>query len=211
MITYRLAEEKDLQEIALIHTKAFPDYFLTAFGKDLLYKFYESYLKNKQVFIVAEKEDKVIGFILGNSSDISRKEFFNENFYKIVFKIISELLKGNKILWKGMFQRLFFIKEAILSKINKKSLKNEKRKNNLDISYDLLSIAVDQKERGNNTAFEMEKYFCNRLKEKNIITVKLSVKKENMRAINFYKKCDYKIAKTKKELIYFTKNIKNKF
>ncbi len=188
MITYRLAEEKDLQEIALIHIKAFPDYFLTAFGKDLLYKFYESYLKNKQVFIVAEKENKVIGFILGNSSDISRKEFFNENFYKIVFKIISELLKRNKILWKEMFQRLFFIKEAILSKINKnkgKTLKNEGGGYSLGTSYRLLSIAVDPNERGNNTAFEMEKYFCNKLKEKNVITVGLSVKKRKYKSYKF--------------------------
>ena len=210
MITYRLAEKKDLQEIALIHTKAFPDYFLTAFGKDLLYKFYESYLKNKQVFIVAEKENKVIGFILGNNSDISRKEFFNKNFYKIVFKIISELLKGNKILWKGMFQRLFFIKEAILSKINKskgKALKNEGGGYSLGTSYRLLSIAVDPNERGNNSAFEMEKYFCNKLKEKNVITVGLSVKKENIRAINFYKKCKYEIEKEEKESIYYIKNI----
>ena len=76
MIIYRLAEEKDLKEIALIHFLAFPDYFLTTFGKNLLYKFYESYLKNNQIFVVAEKENKVVGFILGNNSDISRKKFF---------------------------------------------------------------------------------------------------------------------------------------
>lgn len=119
MIIYRLAEEKDLKEIALIHFLAFPDYFLTTFGKNLLYKFYESYLKNNQIFVVAEKENKVVGFILGNNSDISRKKFFDENFSKITFKIILELLKGNKILWKGIFQRLFFIKEALFSKLNK--------------------------------------------------------------------------------------------
>lgn len=181
MITYRLAEERDLQEITLIHTKAFPDYFLTTFGKELLYKFYESYLKNKQVFVIAEKENKIVGFILGNSSDISRKEFFDKNFYKIVFKIISELLKGNKIIWKGMFQRLFFIKEAILSKINKnnkKAPKNEGGGYTLGTSYRLLSIAVEPRERGKNIALEMEKYFCSKLKEKNIVTVGLSVKKK---------------------------------
>ena len=180
MITYRLAEERDLQEITLIHTKAFPDYFLTTFGKELLYKFYESYLKNKQVFVIAEKENKIVGFILGNSSDISRKEFFDKNFYKIVFKIISELLKGNKIIWKGMFQRLFFIKEAILSKINKNNKKAPKNEGGytLGTSYRLLSIAVEPRERGKNIALEMEKYFCSKLKEKNIVTVGLSVKKK---------------------------------
>ena len=53
----------------------------------------------------------------------------------------------------------------------------------------------------------MEKYFCNKLKEKNVITVGLSVKKENIRAINFYKKCKYEIEKEEKESIYYIKNI----
>ena len=77
----------------------------------------------------------------------------------------------------------------------------------LGTSYRLLSIAVDPNERGNNTAFEMEKYFCNKLKEKNVITVGLSVKKENIRAINFYKKCKYEVENKKKRTIYYIKDI----
>lgn len=128
MVSYRLAEKKDLKEISLIHIEAFPNYFLTTFGENLIYKFYESYLENNQIFVVAEKDNRVIGFILGNNSTKPRKEFFNKHFYKITLKITLELLKGNKILWKGLFQRLFFVKEAIISKVNKnkeKCLKNE--------------------------------------------------------------------------------------
>lgn len=121
--------------------------------------------------------------------------------------MIFELLKLNKNLWNGIFQRVFFIKEAIISKF-RKNIKSEERIIQNKKSYRLLSIAVNPKIKGKNIAVEMEKYFCEELLKVGIEEVGLSVKKENIRAIKFYEKCEYLIEKNEKELIYYIKNLK---
>lgn len=207
MIIYRKVKKEDLNQIAKIYKEAFPDYFLTIFGEELLYEFYNQYFLNNNIFVVAEENNKIIGFILGNNSDIPRKKFFNENFYRISLKMIFELLKLNKNLWNGIFQRVFFIKEAIISKF-RKNIKSEERIIQNKKSYRLLSIAVNPKIKGKNIAVEMEKYFCEELLKVGIEEVGLSVKKENIRAIKFYEKCEYLYRKNEKELIYYIKNLK---
>jgi len=206
VIIYRKVKKEDLNQIAKIHKEAFPDYFLTAFGEELLYEFYNQYFLNNNIFVVAEENNKIIGFILGNNSDIPRKKFFNENFYRISLKVIFELLKLNKNLWNGIFQRVFFVKEAIISKF-RKNIKIEERIIQNKKSYRLLSIAVNPKVKGKNIAVEMEKYFCEELLKIGIEEVGLSVKKENIRAIKFYEKCGYFLEREEEKSKYFNKKL----
>lgn len=201
---YRLAKIYDLDEIAEIHIKEFSDYFLTAFGKELIYKFYKCYLENKEIFVVAENEEKILGFILGSSDSNSRKNFFKENFNKISLIILKELLKGNKVLWGGIWRRVSFIREAFIMKLsykktNKKVVENKTQR--------LLSIAIRKDFQGKNIAYNMEKFFCKKLLENNIKEVGLSVKNGNERAIYFYTKCGYKIEREEEKSIYFIKNL----
>lgn len=104
---YRLAEIKDLEEITKIHIQEFSGYFLTSFGENLIYKFYESYLKSNEIFVIAESKKEIKGFILGSNGSIARKIFFKENFSKTTFIILKEMLKGNKVLWNGIWKRFF--------------------------------------------------------------------------------------------------------
>lgn len=203
MIKYREIKEDDLNQIVRIHKEAFPDYFLTAFGEELLYEFYNQYFLNNNVFVVAEKDKKIMGFILGNNSDIPRKNFFKKNFYKISLKIIIELLKLNKNLWAGIFQRIVLVREAIVVKIIKRD-ENDKVSS---YKYDLLSIAVDKDSKGNGVAFKLEEYFCSKLKQNGIKEIILAVKKENIQAIKFYEKCNYIYMKDEKKLKYYRKII----
>lgn len=201
-INYRKVKEKDLEEIAKVHIVAFPDYFLTTFGKELILEFYKKFYENKNIFVVAEYDCEIIGFILGNNSTIPRKKFFRDNFLKICIRVFFQMLKGNSILWKGIISRLCFVKEAFRSKIkidDKKDIKN---------SYRLLSIAIFPKYRGENIAFNMENYFVLSCIENNFSEIGLSVKNNNSRAIKFYKKCGYKIEKEEKNTICFSKTIR---
>lgn len=203
-INYRLATKDDLQAITNIHINEFSEYFLTVLGEKLVYKFYESYYENQNILVVAEKNKKVIGFILGTDNSQAREIFFKQNFNKIFWKLFKEFFKGNKILWKGISRRIFFIKEAIIARLSKK---NNIASQKVSDSYRLLSIAIRSKERGNNIAFDMEAFFCRQLLEEKIKRVGLSVKKDNERAISFYKKCGYDIEKKEETAIYFIKNI----
>lgn len=204
MVNYRLATREDLEEIAKIHINEFSEYFLSIMGEKLLYKFYQSYYETSNILVVAEKNKEIIGFILGTNTILGREKFFKENFRQIFWTLLKEFFKGNKILWKGISRRLFFIKEAIITKLCKKrKLVSQK----ILSSYRLLSIAIKSEERGNNIAYKMEKFFCEKLLEKEIRRVGLSVKKDNERAISFYKKCNYNIEKEEEVSIYFIKNI----
>ncbi|QYR67290.1 GNAT family N-acetyltransferase [Fusobacterium animalis] len=204
MINYRLATKDDIQAISDIHINEFSEYFLTMLGKKLVYKFYESYYENGNILVVAEKNKEVIGFILGTDNSLAREFFFKQNFSKIFWKLVKEFFKGNKILWKGIGRRLFFVKEAIVTKLCEKNSAVSQKVSN---SYRLLSIAIKNEERGNNVAYNMEGFFCNQLLESKIKRVGLSVKKDNERAISFYKKCGYDIEKEEEFAIYFIKNI----
>lgn len=162
-INYRLATNEDLKEIVEIHVSEFPEYFLTVLGKKLIYKFYESYYENNNILVVAEKNKEIVGFILGTDNSLAREKFFKENFSKIFWKLSKEFLKGNKILWKGISRRLFFIKEAFIVKLCKK---NNTISQKISSSYRLLSIAIKSNQRGNNIAYNMESFFCKKLLEK---------------------------------------------
>ena len=120
--------------------------------------------------------------------------------------MIFELLKLNKNLWNGIFQRVFFVKEAIISKF-RKNIKIEERIIQNKKSYRLLSIAVNPKVKGKNIAVEMEKYFCEELLKIGIEEVGLSVKKENIRAIKFYEKCGYFLEREEEKSKYFNKKL----
>ena len=79
MINYRLAIRDDLEKIAKIHINEFSEYFLSVLGEKLVCKFYESYYEEiDNILVITEKDEKVIGFILGTKSSLAREKFFKE-------------------------------------------------------------------------------------------------------------------------------------
>lgn len=72
-------EEDRVKELAYLHRKSFPDFFLTQLGVPFLNTLYKGYLEDDDSgIIVAENEEKIIGFI-AYSKDYSR-------FYKGLIK-----------------------------------------------------------------------------------------------------------------------------
>lgn len=102
-------------------------------------------------------------------------------------------------------EKIFFIKEAVFIKISYENSNLEKQEKR--VIQRLLSIAVSRDAQRQNIAYSMEKFFCGELLKKNIKEVGLSVKKDNNRAINFYKKCGYQIEKEEEKNIYFIKKL----
>ena len=74
---YEISELKEadpagIRELAVLHRRAFPDFFLTRLGLPFLRALYEGYLNDPESGIIAAKENgKVIGF-LAYSNDYSR-------------------------------------------------------------------------------------------------------------------------------------------
>ncbi|MGQ9707120.1 MAG: hypothetical protein ACUVWP_09035 [bacterium] len=56
----------DIPKVAQIHKIVFPRFFTTHLGKIFLIKYYESFLdKNHSISLVAEKDKKIVGFVVG--------------------------------------------------------------------------------------------------------------------------------------------------
>lgn len=83
----KCATRKDLKVIAKIHKESYPeDHFLNELSIYLIKSYYESFLKYPCIFLVAVKNGKICGFVLGGRRDIlirAKNDFIRENKYKI--------------------------------------------------------------------------------------------------------------------------------
>jgi ribosomal protein S18 acetylase RimI-like enzyme len=176
MIQYRFAKHLDLPQIAKIHKDQFPTHYLGQFSISLLEKFYQNLLDNECVFVVAEEDNCVLGFVLGG--EWPKISGFLNSFMRKFFlrSLLESALRPST--WKKSIQKLI-------------SLFRHKAQdpNNLDNieSYTLLSIATDKNAQGRGVGTGLLIAFNNEMKKKTN-RYYLSVQDENIRAISFYKK-----------------------
>lgn len=176
MVHYRLANEKDLRQIAQIHKDQFPTHYLGQFSISLLMAFYKNLLDDRFIFIVGVEENIILGFVLGGE-------------WKKISESLSKFMKRNflrSLLESSVRPKTW--RKSILKVISIFSQK-VKDPNNLDNieKFTLLSIATAKLAQGRGigtgliNAFDSEmNRFSNRYY--------LSVQETNDNAINFYKK-----------------------
>lgn len=182
MIDYRFAKQKDLIQVAQIHKEQFTTHYLGQFSISLLEAFYRNLLDAGYVFIVAEEDGRVLGFVIGGEweriSD-SLKTFIKKN----LFRSLLESAFRPKT-WKKSLLKLVSI-----------FIKKVQDPNNLDSieSFTLLSIATSKDAQGKGIGSGLVKEFN---KEMSKITNRyyLSVQDTNERAIGFYKKMGFVVA-----------------
>ena len=179
MIEYRYAKKTDLIQVAQIHKEQFKSHYLGQFSSSLLESFYKNLLEGGFVFIVAENEGKILGFVLGGE-----------------WKKISESL--NTFMRKNIVRSMF--ESALHPQTWKKSLhkllslfrQSVKDPNNLDNieKFTLLSIATSKISQGQGIGTGLVSTFNDEMKR---ITNRyyLSVQDTNERAIGFYKKMGF--------------------
>lgn len=182
MIKYRLANKEDLIQVAQIHKEQFPTHYLGQFNVSLLARFYSYLLDPKNVFVVAEEDNHILGFVVGGEwkyieSKLNR--FIKENMMGYVWQIAI-----NPKTWVKSVQK--FIR-LIHSPSHDYILLDDTEK------YTLLSIATTKQSQGKGVgsglvdAFDVEmKKIGNRYF--------LSVQDSNEIAIRFYKKKGFVVA-----------------
>lgn len=96
--------QKQIQELATLHQRAFPKFFLTQLGAPFLKTLYRGYLiDNNSGIIVAEDEDMIVGFI-AYSRDYSQfyKGLINNHLIRFAFCSL-----GAAIRHPSFIKRLF--------------------------------------------------------------------------------------------------------
>lgn len=202
MIEYKKATIEDMGEVAQLHIACFPEYFLTKLdgGKGVLLKeFYKCALGDKKIFILAKKEEKIVGFVMGYIPPFNpREEFERSNFWLLSRHMIRLLVRFNKMAWARVFAR-------IKDKFVKTKPNNEKPELKGLTRSGLLSICVLPEFRGTGISIRLIEEYEKESLEMGADYYTLSALKANERGNAFYRKIGLKIKNESKDEIYYYK------
>ena len=182
MVTYRLANKEDLIQVAQIHKEQFPTHYLGQFNKSLLVKFYSYLLDEKNVFVVAEEEKQILGFVIGGE-------------WKYIESKLNRFIKENVMsyVWQIAIHPKTWVKsvQKFIGLIHKPKhdyvLLDDTEK------YTLLSIAIAKQSQGKGVGGGLVNAFDAEMKKIGNRYF-LSVQDTNDNAIRFYKKKGFVVA-----------------
>ena len=215
-VVLRNVSEIDVADIAFLHKKLFEDHLLGMMPVGLLKKFYNSFLYNENIFICAEIDNQIVGFVLGGlggSIAKCKKDFLHKNFIHFGLNILIRP-RALRMVLKTHFQK------------NTPPIDNQVVKKTARLR--LLSIGVDNSYQGKGIAALIVKKFEETLLERDdlrkvlsdssiendsaFIQYGLSVHKTNIKAIRFYYKLGFMDEKETKNGLFLYKmiSLKNK-
>ena len=181
MIIYRKSKISDSSQIAKIHLKSFPIFFLTTLGYSFLKTYYKSCVNSKDAISICsfDNEAKIIlGFAVGcfNSKGFNKKLIYSN-------------------LGAYFFQTLilFFTKPLALLRLYKNLSKGNVLSDKGNYA-ELLSIGVSPGQNGLGIGQQLLVEFENQVKEKGVNTITLTTDLDsNDSVLRFYKKYGYKV------------------
>lgn len=182
MIIYRKSAQKESSQIAKIHLKSFPDFFLTTLGLSFLKTYYKTCSNCKDaISICAVDDDKKT--LLGFSVGCYHSKGFNK-----------KLINANLGVYFYQAIILFFTKPLAIVRLFKNLGKSENIINDDGNYAELLSIGVVPNKNGLGIGKELLKKFEFEVKKRGINTITLTTDADfNDNALSFYKKAGYKI------------------
>lgn len=106
----RRATLKDVSVVAKIHTIAFPGFFLTTLGDSFLRELYSGFANQSSgIFVVAEDDDKIIGFAAGTTEpDIFFTKLRKKRGFYFLLKAIPALIKNARVVFKKLVSSVFY-------------------------------------------------------------------------------------------------------
>lgn len=114
---FEKAKQVDLPEVARLHVRAFPDFFLTSLGVPFLEELYGGFLAHSSgIFIVVHHEGRIVGFASGTSNP---DDFFSDlrrrRKVAFVIKAIPAVMQNPLPVCKKLFSALRYRGEAPVS------------------------------------------------------------------------------------------------
>lgn len=200
----------DVKQIASLHTKVFPDYFMTLMGQRFLELFYKQFVNQQRNYgFVAVYDTSIIGYIVGTTDSYSLyRNFYYNNFAMLALITFKGFMDSR--LRRNIMSRTYHIRMAIKSLFCRKQKPN---KTNYEINSSncvarLLSIAVESQYRGSlyGIADQLVETFCKRLCQDGVDRVGLGVFTDNLPAIAFYNKNGWTQERITEGVIYFNRS-----
>ncbi|ATV63092.1 GNAT family N-acetyltransferase [Fusobacterium pseudoperiodonticum] len=112
---------EDVKAIVKIHIEAFPNFFLTSLGDDLLFELYRSFLETENSGIyIAKIDNKVVGFLaFAEKSTPIYYNILKKHFFSFSLKLFKKFLKNPLSFFKLLYK---FKKKLSLKKEEKRTL-----------------------------------------------------------------------------------------
>lgn len=212
-MTIRPAEISDMYNVSAAHRVCFPEtqHFTTLMGggnpNNLTQMMYTEYLREDNLFLVAENEGNIIGFCMGflNGSQ-AMKNFYKRYGLRLAGKTILLLLKGHPLVWEKVLSEAKRVWRRI--KPSTRPTKNKKTVDSIGLSASLLSICVLPAFQGTGVSRTLICEFEQMLHDRCIKRCSLSTWRDNARAIGFYEKMGYRVsAYYGKDSVLFCKDL----
>ena len=187
----RKANIDDVKDISKLHQFAFDkDYFTYMFSTKMLIRFYSTLISlNNYNYLAIDNENNALGFIIaGFKTKASINIFIKKNVLSLSFI----LLRHPKFLFKKI--KTFFQRNSNNEFISRANLR-------------LLSIAVNKASEQKGVGTKLLEQFEYDLKLNGKDIYGLSVKKNNINAIKFYLKNNFKVEREEKNAIYYIKEV----
>jgi ribosomal protein S18 acetylase RimI-like enzyme len=197
MLSIKSSPKQQLPDLAACQMACFPTSFATKLGKPYIQKSLEWFLENEQRFLFhCEEDEKVVGYC-GGFAPAFYGDGSSSGMLQHAFK---QAVKGTlKKPWLIFHPEIFQYYPHVFRNIRKKILKQKSTSATTQITKEfdklvgLVIIGVHPEYRGKGVfellmvEFEKQAGLLHRNE------VNLSVKKENLRAINAYKKLGWKV------------------
>jgi len=181
MISYRKSKVSDSNQIAKIHQKSFPNFFLTTLGYSFLKTYYRSCAKSKEAISICaidQVDKRLLGFAVGcfNSKGFNKRLIFS-----------------NSLEYSFRALLLLFTKPIALIRLYKNLAKNNDKDDKGNYA-ELLSIGVSPDQNGFGIGQSLLVKFENQVREKGINTITLTTDADsNDSVLRFYKKSGYTV------------------
>ena len=181
MVSYRKSKVSDSNQIAKIHLKSFPNFFLSTLGYSFLKTYYKSCVRSKEAISICaidQNDKKLLGFAVGcfNSDGFNKRLIFSNLF---------------EYSYRAMI--LMFTKPIALIRLYKNLAKNYDKDDKGNYA-ELFSIGVSPNRNGLGIGQQLLTKFEYQVREKGINTLTLTTDAySNDSVLRFYKKSGYNI------------------
>jgi ribosomal protein S18 acetylase RimI-like enzyme len=181
----------DVSQLAALHRRIFPDYFLTHMGQRFLEHFYREFAGQPENYgLVAISDQEPVGAIIGTTNGAAFYSRLYPHSFGVAVLALARGLVTDPYLRHNLAARSAHMRHALGSILHHRREPVQANTPGVPLprSARLLSIGVDPGHTGQGIASELVDRFCRELVDNGVEQVGLSVRADNQHAIDFYVK-----------------------
>ncbi|MEA2168819.1 MAG: hypothetical protein QOF76_2119 [Solirubrobacteraceae bacterium] len=192
----RGAAASDLGEITALHLRGFPGATLSRLGPSVVTDMYREFLDGADGYLfVAVRGGRIVGFVAAADDGAALRSRFLRHSGLGLAPVVARRAARDPVLRRELRSRL-------LRRISSARRDRVPPTVPAPVAARLLSIAVDEPERGAGVAEALVGALCAAMQRGGVAMVGLSVRHDNPRALRFYLRTGWEVERSSEDGIY---------